>query len=151
MQQSAPMPPHQCCLASITSCLLCTYCWLHKPEYIEKGSKLLVQAVLSALSNELLCVNTELRLMYDAYSGREAWGWGRSQHSAALTAAQFWLLMRECSVPEPDCCLAHINMALAQVSLLLCGPRHKTVESRKGCEHASNPRILLCLVALHHS
>ena len=79
---------------------------------------LTVQAVLSALSNELLCVNTELRLVYDAYSSRhlqKPWGWGHPWHSSALTSAQMWELMRECGVPQPDCSLAHINVALAQV------------------------------------
>ena len=77
--------------------------------------------VLLALSNELLCVNTELRVVYDAYSTRQQgmpWGWGRPQHSAALTSAQMWQLMRDCNIPEPDCSLAHINAAIAQV-----GPR----------------------------
>ncbi|KAL0028358.1 hypothetical protein WJX77_001721 [Trebouxia sp. C0004] len=79
------------------------------------------QALLTALSNELLCVNTELRVVYDAYSGRQGqrpWAWGQPEHSAALTSAQLWLLLRECNVPEPDCSLAYINMALAQV----CSP-----------------------------
>lgn len=78
----------------------------------------LVQGVLSMLSNELLCVNTELRVIYDAYSSRQQgmpWGWDRPQHSAALTSAQLWHLMRDCHVPEPDCGLTHINTALAQV------------------------------------
>jgi len=77
-----------------------------------------VQAVLTALSDELLCVNTELRVVYDAYSGRQGqrpWAWGQPEHNAALTSAQLWLLLRECNVPEPDCSVAHINMALAQV------------------------------------
>lgn len=77
-----------------------------------------VQAVLSLLSNELLCVNTELRVIYDAYSSKQQgmpWGWDRPQHSAALTSAQLWQLMRDCNVTEPDCSLTHINMALAQV------------------------------------
>ena len=81
-----------------------------------------VQAVLTALSNELLCVNTELRVVYDAYSGRQGqrpWAWGQPEHSAALTSAQLWLLLRECDVPEPDCSLAFVNMALAQVRLSL--------------------------------
>ncbi|DBA67304.1 TPA: Cadherin member 2 [Trebouxia sp. C0005] len=79
------------------------------------------QAVLTALSNELLCVNTELRVVYDAYSGRQGqrpWAWGQPEHSAALNSAQLWLLLRECNVPEPDCSLADINMALAQA----CSP-----------------------------
>ncbi len=77
-----------------------------------------MQAVLTALSNELLCVNTDLRLLYDAYSSRQGqmpWGWGHPEHSAALTSAQLWELLRECDVPEPDCSLAHINLALAEV------------------------------------
>ena len=79
-----------------------------------------VQAVLSVLSNELLCVNTELRVIYDAYSSRQQgkpWGWGRPHHSAALTSAQLWQLMRDCDVLEPDCSLTRINMAVAQVCL----------------------------------
>lgn len=78
----------------------------------------LVQAVLSILSDEILCVNTELRVIYDAYSTRQQgmpWGWDRPQHSAALTSAQLWQLMRDCHVPEPDCGLTLINPALAQV------------------------------------
>ncbi|KAA6424510.1 MAG: hypothetical protein FRX49_05722 [Trebouxia sp. A1-2] len=80
-----------------------------------------LRAVLTALSNELLCVNTELRVVYDAYSGRQGqrpWAWGQPEHSAALNSAQLWLLLRECNVPEPDCSLADINMALAQA----CSP-----------------------------
>lgn len=77
-----------------------------------------VQAVLSVLSNELLCVNTELRVIYDAYCVRQQgmpWGWGRPQHSAALTSAQLWQVMRDGNVLEPDCSLVDINIALAQV------------------------------------
>lgn len=70
------------------------------------------------LSNELLCVNTELRVIYDAYCVRQQgmpWGWGRPQHSAALTSAQLWQVMRDGNVFEPDCSLVDINVALAQV------------------------------------
>ena len=76
------------------------------------------QAVLSVLSNELLCVNTELRVIYDAYCVRQQgmpWGWGRPQHSAALTSAQLWQVMRDGNVLDPDCSLVDINIALAQV------------------------------------
>ncbi len=104
-----------------------------------KGSQacvcMCVQAVLTALSNELLCVNTELRVVYDAYSGRQGqkpWAWGQPEHSAALTSAQLWLLLRECNVPEPDCSLAHINMALAQVRLNLQDLPYQYIITRRG-------------------
>lgn len=108
-----------CTLGMYWSTLALTVC-------THKGSQacvcMCVQAVLTALSNELLCVNTELRVVYDAYSGRQGqrpWAWGQPEHSAALNSAQLWLLLRECNVPEPDCSLAYINMALAQVRLSL--------------------------------
>ena len=92
-----------------------------------------VQAVLTALSDELLCVNTELRQLYDAYSSRQGqapWGWGRPEHSAALTSAQMWELMRDCGVPDPDCQLADINLALSKVNT---GHQNSTRSPRLFC------------------
>ena len=77
-------------------------------------------------------MNTELRTIYDVYSSRQRqqpWGWGQLQHSTALTSAQLWELVRECGITEPDCSLAHINTALAQVRRctnhnVVCPVRH---------------------------
>ena len=74
--------------------------------------------MLTDLSKDLLCVNTELRHVYDVWSKHKAgqvWGETDIPHSMALTGAQMWQMLRVCKVPDPDCPLALINPCLFEV------------------------------------
>ena len=87
-------------------------------ETIMLSAELLLQAMLNDLSKDLLCVNTELRHVYDVWSKHKAgqvWGETDIPHSMALTGAQMWQMLRVCRVPDPDCPLALINPCLFEV------------------------------------
>ena len=78
----------------------------------------LVQAVLDDLSKDLLCVNTELRHIYDVWSKHKAglvWGEADVPHSMALTGAQMWQMLRVCQIPDANCPLALLNPCLVEV------------------------------------